>query len=70
MKELLIQKLTSRKFFALLTSLVVAILVAYNVGESTIAQVTAIIGAFASIISYIFAEAYIDGQSAKSNIGE
>jgi hypothetical protein len=61
-----IQKLTSRKFWALVTVLVVAILVAFNVEENTITKVTAIIGAFASVISYIFAEAYVDGQKTKA----
>lgn len=66
MKQKLITKLTSRKFFALLTALVIAILVAFNMGEEMIAKVTAIIGAFASLITYMFAEAYVDGKQANN----
>jgi flagellar biosynthesis protein FliQ len=65
MKESILKKVTSRKFFALLSALVVAVLVAYQVDEGTIAHVTAIIGAFASIVTYITAEAYIDGKNTK-----
>lgn len=57
------RKLSSRKFWSLLIALVVAVLVFIRVEAGTIEQVTAIIGAFASIISYILAEAYVDGHA-------
>jgi hypothetical protein len=60
----LIKKLTSRKFFAMIIGLVSMLLVLFNVDANTVTQITAIIGSIASIIAYIFAEAYVDGQSA------
>lgn len=63
-------KLSSRKFWSLLIALIVAVLAFMNVPEGTIGQVTAIIGAFASIVIYILAEAWIDGKAVEPKIVE
>lgn len=63
-------KLSSRKFWSLIIALAGAILVFLKVPEGTITQITAIIGGFASIIIYILAEAYVDGQVANPFIIE
>lgn len=60
------EKLSSRKFWALITALVLSILVFFNVGENQIAQITSIITAFGSIAVYIFAEASIDKARANA----
>lgn len=62
MSESIKRKLTSRKFWIAVTGFITAILVAFNVSENSIAQVSAIIMAFADIIVYVFSEAYVDGQ--------
>lgn len=65
-KEDLIRKLTSRKFWVALVAFISALLVAFNVSDASIAQVTSIIMAFGSLIAYIFAEAWTDSASLKS----
>ena len=57
------RKLSSRKFWALAAGLATSVLVLAKVPENTIAQVAAVIGAFGSVIGYMLAEAYVDGQS-------
>jgi hypothetical protein len=58
--EKLIQKISSRKFWALVAGFVGSLLVAFSVGENQIAQVTAIITSFGTVAVYIFAEASVD----------
>lgn len=60
------EKLSSRKFWALIAALVLSVLVFFNVGENQIAQITSIITAFGSIAVYIFAEASIDKARANA----
>ena len=62
MKNEILRKLTSRKFIIALTTFVTALLTAFNVGENEIAQIVAIVSAFGSMITYIVAEAYVDGK--------
>lgn len=65
-KEDLIRKLTSRKFWVALVAFISALLVAFNVSDASIAQVTSIIMAFGSLIAYIFAEAWTDSANMKT----
>lgn len=58
------RKLSSRKFWALLVGLATSALVLAKIPENTIAQVVAVIGAFGSVVGYMLAEAYVDGQAA------
>lgn len=60
------EKLSSRKFWALIAALVLSVLVFFNVGENQIAQITSIITAFGSVAVYIFAEASIDKARANA----
>ena len=57
-------KLSSRKFWALIAALLTAVLVLFRVSDEVITQVVAVVGAFASIAVYIFAEASIDAARA------
>lgn len=66
-KEDLIRKLTSRKFWVALCSFITALLTAFNVTDNSIAQVTAIIMAFGSLIAYIFVEGWTDSSSLKNS---
>lgn len=63
-----VQKLSSRKFWVALIGFITAILVAVNYTEAEIAQVTAIISAFSTLIIYILTEGYIDGKREENNI--
>ena len=58
------RKLSSRKFWALLAGLATTTGVLLKVPENTTAQVVAVIGAFGSVVGYMLAEAYVDGQAA------
>lgn len=54
------RKLASRKFWALLAGFVGSLLLAFNVGDNEIAQVTAVLTAFGSVAVYILTEGAID----------
>lgn len=56
------RKLTSRKFWIALVSFITAILVAFNVPDGSIEQITSIIMSFASLIAYILAEGLVDAN--------
>ena len=64
-KEDILRKITSRKFWVAVVSFVSALLVAFNVPEASISQVTAIIMAFGSLFAYIFAEGWVDSARVK-----
>lgn len=55
-----VSKLTSRKFWAAVIGFVTAILLAFNVSDLTVEQVTAIISASATLIAYIIGEGMVD----------
>lgn len=56
------QKLSSRKFWAMLGGQATAILTAFNASENIILQITAIIGSIGVFAVYMLAEAYVDGK--------
>lgn len=64
MKETILRKLTSRKFWAALIGFVTAILLAFNADSMTVEQVTAVLGALATLIAYMFSEGMTDAKSA------
>ncbi|GAA0376558.1 hypothetical protein [Bacillus horti] len=59
-------KLSSRKFWSLLAGWLTSLLILFNFDENTTAQIVAVVGAFGSIVVYIFAEAYVDSKSVQS----
>ena len=65
--ERLINKLASRKFWALVAGFVGSLLVVFNATENDIAQVTGVITAFGSVAVYIFAEASIDKKAIEKD---
>ena len=69
-KEDNLRKLTSRKFWAALVAFVTALLVAFNVPDASISQVSAIIMAFGSLVAYIFAEGWVDSSRALNEEAE
>lgn len=64
------KKLSSRKFWALIAGLATSTMVLFHVSDNTAAQVVAVIGAFGSVVTYIVAEAYVDGQATDSSRGD
>lgn len=65
-KEDLIRKLCSRKFATALIGFITAVLIAFKLDENDIAQITAIIGSFLTLIAYILAEGQTDVASLNS----
>lgn len=62
-----IRKLTSRKLWVAIASLVSNIIIVCGGTESETVQVTALIMAGATVIGYIFGEGLVDSASAKAN---
>lgn len=54
------QKLSSRKFWAMIAAIVTSVLTLVNVGDDTVTKVAAVVTAFGAAIAYIFAEASVD----------
>jgi drug/metabolite transporter (DMT)-like permease len=67
-KQRFLEKISSRKFWALVAGFVGSLLLAFNLGENEIAQITAVITAFGSVAVYTFAEASVDKARANSDI--
>ena len=64
MKENIIRKLTSRKFWVALVGFITPLLLAFGVAESDTAQITAIIIAGADVLGYLLAEGLTDAAAA------
>lgn len=62
-----IQKLSSRRFWLCVIGFVSALLIAFNVGQNTISQITAIISAFGTLVIYILSESAVDKASASAS---
>lgn len=60
-------KLTSRKFWAAIVSAAASIAVAFGAGDGTVAQITAIIMAGATVIAYIIGEGLVDASRNKAS---
>ena len=57
------RKLTSRKFWLAVIGFVTPLLTAFNVADSDITQIAAIIMAGGTLIAYILAEGFTDAMS-------
>ena len=67
MKEEIIHKLTSRKFWAAVVGFVTGILIYFGKSEAETAQIAALIMSGAAVIAYIIGEGLIDAASAGSD---
>lgn len=63
-------KLTSRKFWAAVIGFITAIMIAFNVPNLTIEQVTAIVTAGATLIAYIIGEGMVDAARINQKAGD
>ena len=66
MKDKLVRKLTSRKLWLSVTSFVSMLIIYFGGAESEAAQVSALIMAGATVISYVLAE----GMADSSNVSD
>lgn len=64
----IVEKLTSRKFWAAIGSFVSLVLVSQGMAEAEAAQIVAIIMAGATVIAYIIGEGLVDAHGAGSHI--
>lgn len=62
-----IRKITSRKFWAAITAVILAILAFFNVPEMTQSQITTLIAAIGTLVIYIFGESIIDAAAVKKD---
>ena len=62
------RKLTSRKLWLAVIGFVTALMMAKGAAPETIERVTGVIMAGATVIAYILAEGYIDGQREGSDV--
>lgn len=56
------QKLSSRKFWALVAALAVSLLTAFGAGAEITERITGVIGAIGSCVIYMLAEAIVDSN--------
>jgi hypothetical protein len=64
------RKLTSRKLWTAVTSFVALLVVAFGGTQNEATQITAIIMAGATVITYIIGEGFVDATTAETGIGE
>ena len=64
------RKLTSRKFWVAVIGFVTAIMVALNIEQMSIEQVTAIVSAMATLIAYIIGEGLTDAAHKEEREGK
>ena len=55
-------KLSSRKFWVTIVGFLTAILYAFNVAEADVEKVVSVVMAMSTLITYILAEAHVDGS--------
>jgi hypothetical protein len=60
------EKLSSRKFWAMVATFITSILVLFSISDDTVTKVTAIITAFGTTTAYILSETSID-KARKEN---
>lgn len=68
MKEDLIRKLSSRKFWAMLASLAVCVCAFFALPDVDVAKITALIGAFGNIAVYMLSEALVDSANSTKSV--
>lgn len=56
------QKLSSRKFWSMVSAVIVCVLKLLKAEQEVIVEVTSLVGAISAVVIYILAEAYVDGK--------
>lgn len=60
-------KLTSRKFWAALVAVIVAVLAFFNVSDMEVEQVVTLVSAFGVLVAYILGEGMVDAARIKGS---
>lgn len=60
------QKLSSRKFWAAITSLVVAVFAIFGIDKLTTEQVITLVTAIGALTAYILSEGYVDANRTEN----
>lgn len=60
------QKLTSRKWWAAVTGVIISVMVLLNVESVQAERITALITAVSSLVAYTLAEGFIDAAAVKT----
>ena len=68
MKTQIIQKLTSRKFWAAIVGVVIGIAAAFGIESNDYAQIAGIVTSAISIFGYMFIEGKVDAERVKGSI--
>lgn len=61
------QKLTSRKWWAAVTGVIVSVMVLMNVDSEQSERITALITAVSSAVAYTIAEGFVDAAAVEKN---
>lgn len=69
MKEILVQKLTSRKLWVSILGVIVGLATAFGIEENDYAQIVGAVTSALSAITYILGEAVIDRAAVQKNEG-
>ncbi len=62
------QKFSSRKFWAMITALILSILTAFGIPQLTIEQVAVIVSGIGALVVYMLAESKVDAASAAADV--
>lgn len=60
-------KLTSRKFWAALVAVIMAVCVIFGIDDITAEQITGLVMAVGALIAYILGEGFVDAARAKGS---
>lgn len=66
MKNTIIRKLTSRKFWVTIVGFVTAVVTVFNIEQISAEQVDVLVMAFGTLIAYILGEGFTDGMCIKT----
>lgn len=64
-KEDFIRKITSRKFFAMISVLIISVLLIFRVDATVVEKIGAAIVMLGDVVAYVFAESIADAARAK-----
>lgn len=66
MKTQIIQKLTSRKFWAAIVGVIIGVAAAFGIDSNEYAQIAGIVTSAISIFGYMFIEGKVDAERVKN----
>lgn len=64
-KEDFIRKITSRKFFAMISVLIISVLLLFRIDATVVEKIGAAVVMLGDVVAYVFAESIADAARAK-----